>query len=147
MNYYTFEELSVGTRDSIEVILREDDIFEFVKLSGDESPIHVDDEFARRKGFKNRIAHGVLLASYVSRFIGVHLPGANGLLQTIEMQFRRPCYPGRPLRIQGEVMRQIEAVRAVRIKITVSDICDGTLLATGTVQCGILDRPQEEKPN
>ena len=139
MNHYTFDDLNVGKRNSIEITIREEDILAFAKLSGDMSPIHLDDNFARSKGFKSRIAHGALLASYVSRFIGVYLPGANGLLQMIEMQFHRPCYPDTTIRIEGEVVRQIESVRVIRLKITLTDAGNEVVLASGTVQSGILD--------
>jgi len=141
MNHYTFDELQVGKRDAIETMLRDEDMLRFVELSGDVSPIHVDEGHARSKGFKAKVAHGALLTAYVSRFIGVHLPGANGLLQTLEMQFRRPCYPGTMLRIEGEVARRTEAVRTIRITITITDANEGTVLATGTVQAGVLSGP------
>lgn len=143
MNYYAFEELTVGKKDSFETTVSEKHVAGFVDLSGDSSPIHVEDSFAEVRGFQSRIVHGVLIASYVSRFIGIYLPGANGLLQTMDMQFRQPCYPGTTIRVSGEIVRRMESVRAVRIKITVTDVDTGIILSNGTVQSGILDRPSQ----
>jgi 3-hydroxybutyryl-CoA dehydratase len=139
MNNFDFSELIVGKRENMEVQVGENEIAAFAELSGDVSPVHVNDAFAKGKGFKSRIAHGALLVSYVSRFIGTTLPGASGLLQSITIEFRRPCYPGTKIKIEGEVAKRVESVRVVRIKIVVTDSVTGEILATGQVQSGIKD--------
>ncbi len=137
MNNFVFSEMIVGKKEYMEVLIGEQQISAFAELSGDVSPVHVDDIFAKSKGFKSRIAHGALLMSYVSRFVGTILPGANGLLQSVAMEFRRPCYPGTKIKIDGEVVQHVESVRVVRIKIVVTDSVTGEILATGQVQSGI----------
>lgn len=132
-------EMTVGRKEAIEVEVGEREIAAFAELSGDVSPVHVDDSFAKGLGFRSRIAHGALLASLVSRLVGTRLPGACGLLQSMSLEFRRPCYPGTRIRIEAEVVQRVESVRAVRIGITIVDAGDGTVLATGKVQSGILD--------
>ncbi|MBU0506324.1 MAG: MaoC/PaaZ C-terminal domain-containing protein [bacterium] len=139
MNAYTFEELTIGMTAQFDTVVTDSDVSSFVDLSGDSSPIHMVTKFAEDRGFRDRIVHGVLVASYVSRLIGVYLPGANGLLQTIEMQFRKPCYSGMRIRVSGEIVRRIESVRAVRINIKVTDLDSEAILSNGTVQSGILD--------
>ena len=140
MNHYAFSEMIVDKKESIEVHVGEKQIAAFAELSGDVSPVHIDDVFAKSKGFKSRIAHGALLMSYVSRFIGTILPGANGILQSVTMEFRRPCYPGTKIKIEGEVLKRVESMRVVRIKIVVTDSDTGEILATGQVQSGIEDQ-------
>lgn len=142
MNFYSFSEMIVGKKECIEVQVGEKEIDLFAELSGDVSPIHLDDSFAKGKGFKSRIAHGSLLVSYVSRLIGTMLPGANGLLQSISLDFRRPCYAGTKIKIEGEVIKQVVSVHVIRIKILVTDSVTKEILATGQVQSGIED---EEK--
>lgn len=123
----------------MEVQVGEKEIAAFAELSGDVSPLHVDDAFAKGKGFKSRIAHGALLVSYVSKFIGTILPGASGLLQSVAIDFRRPCYPGTNIKIEGVVAKRVESVRVVRIRMIISDSVTGEILATGMVQSGIED--------
>jgi 3-hydroxybutyryl-CoA dehydratase len=139
MNNFDFSDLVVGMKKNIEVSVGEDEIAAFAELSGDVSSIHVDDDFARSRGFKSRIAHGALFVAYVSRFIGTTLPGAGGLLQSINMEFRRPCYSGTKIKIEGEIVKRVESVRVIRIKITLTDSVTGEILATGQAQSGIKD--------
>ena len=140
MNTYRFDELPPGTVDSLDLTVTKEAIQQFAELSGDVSPVHVDAGFAKARGYTGQIAHGALLTAYVSRFIGVHLPGSEGVLQRLEMQFRKPCYAGTRIRITGEVTRQIESVNVVIIKITVIDAETGDVLANGQVQSGIAAR-------
>ena len=51
----------------------------FAALSGDHNPLHVDAAFARQTSFQKPVAHGMLLASYVSTLVGMHLPGPGAL--------------------------------------------------------------------
>lgn len=43
-----------------------DDIAAFAKLSGDDHPIHVDDDFAKRSGLAGRIVQGSLLVGLMA---------------------------------------------------------------------------------
>ena len=137
MNCYQINDLQPGLSETLEILVTASDIRQFATLSGDISPIHVDEEFARSKGFRGTIAHGALLAAYVSRFIGVQLPGRYGVLQRLDLEFRQPCYAGTRIQIQGHVDRCIESVSVVKIKITIMDLATGTVLANGSAQSGV----------
>jgi acyl dehydratase len=39
----------------------EEDLLAFAELSGDFNPLHVDEDYARSKGFERRIVHGALV--------------------------------------------------------------------------------------
>ena len=53
------------------------DIDAFSKLSGDRNLLHLDGDFALRKGFKSEVVFGMLSASLFSRLIGMYCPGKN----------------------------------------------------------------------
>jgi hypothetical protein len=55
------------------------------------------------------------------------------------MDFRRPCYPGTRVIIEGEVAKRVESVRVVRIKMIMTDVMTGEILATGMAQLSITD--------
>lgn len=60
-----FEEFSVGERFvTLARTITEADIVSFAALTGDYNPLHVDAEFGRTTQFGERIAHGMLGASY-----------------------------------------------------------------------------------
>ena len=53
---YTFEELSVGMAHETHHTITEEDIELFAKVSGDYNPIHMDEEYAKKTAFGQRIA-------------------------------------------------------------------------------------------
>jgi 3-hydroxybutyryl-CoA dehydratase len=127
MNEYTFEELPIGKREVLLVSVAESDIDRFADFSGDSSTIHMDDDYAAGRGFRSRLGHGVLVASYISALLGMKLPGKHGLLQSINCQFRAPCYAPNVLTITGTVTRRSEAIKVVTLQIDVVDQ-GGTLI-------------------
>ncbi len=144
MNTYEFSDLLPGKKETLEVEVSAGNIDRFEEISGDDSPIHKDAQFARDRGFEDRLAHGLLLGAYVSRFLGTILPGANGLLQMIEMQYRKPCTPGTRVAIEGEIVRQVDSVQAIQISLTIRRVKDQGILATGRAQVGILKPGQPQ---
>jgi len=132
---YSFEELFEGQEAEFQVAVTEADLDCFAELSGDISGIHVSRDCATAKGFPDRVAHGMLAGAFVSRFIGVELPGNNGLLQTMQLKFHRPFFPGDTLVVRGRIREKHESVRAVTIEVKV--LRDEAVLVTAKVQTGI----------
>lgn len=121
LNEYTLADLTPGLSEKVQREIYPNDIETFSAYSGDFSPIHFDDEYARGRGFKQRLVHGVFVGSVISGFIGMCLPGKHGLLQALHMDFRNPCYAPNTLRISGSVQRRSEATKTVVIDLQVTD--------------------------
>ena len=69
----SFDDISIGQKESFSKIITESMLDEFSKFSGDLNPLHMDDEFAGSSTFGKRIVHGMLLASFFSQLIGMKL--------------------------------------------------------------------------
>ena len=54
----SIEELQVGQSDTYERIVTEKDIEDFAKISGDNNPVHLDEDFAKTTIFKGRSPMG-----------------------------------------------------------------------------------------
>lgn len=114
-------ELAVGQRADFTVRVTLEMVTAFAALSGDRSPLHTDEAFAHAAGFDGRAAHGLLLGALVSRLIGMQLPGAHGVLQSVELSFRRPLVPPATVRVEGEIAAISESTGQVQIKVTIVD--------------------------
>ena len=93
-----FEDLEVGMEASYERQVREEDILAFAALSGDRNPVHLDAEYAAGTIFKERIAHGMLTASYFSTIFGTRLPGPGCIYVSQSLSFRGPVRIGDDVR-------------------------------------------------
>ena len=121
VSQFVLNQLSVGQAKTIRVDVTEKDIDAFSTLSGDVSPIHVDAVSAKQRGFTGRVAHGLLIGAYVSRFIGNELPGANGILREIEFGFKRPLVPPQTIEIEGTITHISEGTGQVTIEFNITD--------------------------
>lgn len=69
-------------------------IDDFACFSGDYSPIHVDEEFAKNTQFKRCIAHGAILETNISKILGMKYPGPGTIYVSQQCKFIKPVYIG-----------------------------------------------------
>ncbi len=89
-----FEDLSIGMEGSIAHTVTAQDIADFARVSGDVNPVHLDEAYAATTPFKQRIAHGILTASYVSAVFGTKLPGPGCIYISQTLNFKAPVLVG-----------------------------------------------------
>ena len=88
------EDLEIGMSRMLERKITQNDILVFSKGSGDENPVHLDEEYARQTIFGRRIAHGMLTASLISAVIAEQLPGHGTVYLSQTLKFVKPVLPG-----------------------------------------------------
>ena len=126
---FKFEELEIGQKETFQITVTESMINEFANISGDFNPIHTDQEFAKETQFKNKITHGMLLASFFSRIVGMHLPGENSTYLSQSAQFIKPCFPGEKITIQGEITDKSESTRIITLKTQIFNTSNECLVS------------------
>ena len=69
------------------------------RLSGDTFQLHVDSEFAKLAGFERPIMHGLCTHGYACRALIQSLcPGQPQMVRRLDCRFKRPLYPGVPIK-------------------------------------------------
>ena len=91
---YKIEEISPGMSASISHLVTEVDVARFAELSGDDNPVHLDEEYASKSRYGRRIAHGLYGASLFSGIFGTRLPGRGCVYASQNLKFRRPVFIG-----------------------------------------------------
>jgi 3-oxoacyl-[acyl-carrier protein] reductase len=86
--------LSVGQIERLSRTITAEDVAAFARLSGDYNALHLDEEFAARTEFAQRVVHGFLSASLLSTLVGTKLPGQGALYLSQSIEFTRPVYIG-----------------------------------------------------
>lgn len=126
------QELREGMSAHVDFVVSAEDMRAFALLSGDYNPLHVDADFARRKGFDGAVVYGALLVAKVSQLIGMRLPGRDGVWTGLALQFRRPLYVGRAARVEAVVERLSAATGLLRLKLKLRS--GDLLLASGEAE-------------
>ncbi len=137
MNNYRFEDLSIGMSESFTVTVTEEMMKLFYELSGDENPLHVDREFAVEQGYMDKVVYGLLTTSFVSRLVGVLLPGRYCLLQGIDLKYTKPVYVGDILIVRGTVDELHESVQRLVVKVEIMNQ-DEKKVVKGKAEIGFL---------
>ena len=112
---FRFNEISIGQKDSFETTITLSLINDFAKISGDCNPLHMDENYAKSTKFKKRVCHGMLLASFFSKFVGMFLPGKKSLYFSQTLNFQNPGFIGDKLTIEGEVFEISDALQMISI--------------------------------
>lgn len=136
-----FQELVEKSQD-IEVIyhVTPDVYFGFQRISSDFNPLHTDEAFAKSKGFPGRVMYGNILNAFVSHFVGMALPTRDVMIQTQDIQFRKPVYLNDTITLKSSIEKISAAVEIINFKLKFYREGTGKLelVATGHVQIGML---------
>ena len=114
----SIEDLGQGQSFDRQVTLTEERLRQFVELSGDSAPAHVDAAHARALGFRDHIVHGFLVSVPYSAMLGMHLPGSNTVIQKLQLDMVAPVFVGDTLNYTVTVERIVPAVRAVVLSLS-----------------------------
>ena len=130
---YAFDEIMLGVKTKFTVQINESTINEFARISGDYNPLHMDEQYASKTQFGKRVCHGMLLASFFSRLVGMYMPGKNALYFSQTLNFQTPCFVGDKVTIEGEVIEKSQSTRIITIKTTAYNQV-GKCLVDGTAK-------------
>lgn len=111
-----YDEIQIGDRAEVSKEITSDDILDFARLTGDVNPVHIDDEYARKSFFKERIAHGMLTASLISTVLGTQLPGKNTIYLSQNLKFKRPVKIGDVITACAEVIEKNDDKKIIKLK-------------------------------
>jgi 3-hydroxybutyryl-CoA dehydratase len=126
----TIEEINIGDRAQFTKTVSESDVYQFAGVTGDLNPAHIDEEFAKNTFFKGRIAHGMLMAGFISTVLGTRLPGPGAIYIEQNLKFLAP------VRFQDTITAQVEVleIKKEKNRITFQTQCinqDGTIVVDG----------------
>lgn len=123
-------ELRAGDSAEFSKTITESDIYLFAGVTGDLNPAHINEEYAKNTFFKGRIAHGMLLAGFISTVIGCHLPGPGTIYIGQDLKFRAPARIGDTVTAKVVVKDIVEDKNRVILETTCTNQ-DGVLLLDG----------------
>ena len=130
---YSFNEIKIGLEHHFEISIDEKLEGDFAKISGDFNPLHMDEQYAKKTKFGKRVCHGMLLASFFSRLVGMYLPGKNALYFSQNLNFIGPCFIGDIVIVKGKIINKSESTKMIKIETTIKNNT-GKLLVEGIAQ-------------
>ena len=126
---FFIDELEIGMDAVFSKIIADDDVVKFAEISGDDNPVHLDEEYARQTQFGGRIVHGILSAGLISAAIAAKLPGPGTIYLRQNLKFCAPVRIGD--RVEARVT--VAEIIADRNRVVLSTVCmvDGVNVVEG----------------
>lgn len=88
----------------------------YAAVTGDYNPIHFDTPAARQSRYKQPIAHGMILAGFISGVVGTAMPGTGCIYETQSLRFHRPVFYGDVIRTRVTVVETAPARNRVTLQ-------------------------------
>ena len=122
MNEYRIADVFIGLEENFQVMVTEEMLATFAKLTGDYNPLHQEKEFAKKCGYADRVVYGMLTGSFLSTLAGMYLPGKYSLIHSFEeLSFTKPVFVGDDLTVEAEVTDKEIALKLIRLKVTIKN--------------------------
>jgi acyl dehydratase len=120
-----FEDVRVGDAlpESARVVTRED-VKAYADASGDQNPLHQDDDVARAAGFPGIIAHGMFTMGHLASALAAWA-GGGAAIARIQVQFRAPVFLGETIVAGGDVIAVDPEQRTATLNVWVRVDRDG----------------------
>jgi acyl dehydratase len=90
---------------------------QFAGASGDDNPIHIDIDFARRAGMPDVFAHGMLGMAYLARLLTHWVP--QQALRSYGVRFMAITHLGNQPVLTGKVVEKVEEAGEKRVRLEV----------------------------
>ena len=114
----TISMLHLGDKAESVNHVTEDIGVKFADVSNDHNPVHLDEAYAMATPFKGRIAHGMLLAAYISAVLGNQLPGPGSIYVNQSLSFKAPVRYGDTITTVAEIFEIIPERNRIKLKTT-----------------------------
>jgi 3-hydroxybutyryl-CoA dehydratase len=138
----TVDQLRAGDTAEFAKTISEADVYLFAGVTGDLNPAHINEEYARKTFFKTRIAHGMLLAGFISTVIGNKLPGPGTIYVKQELDFLAPAHMGDTITARVEIKEIVTEKNRVILRTTCVNQ-DGTTVLDGEALVSPPKAPKE----
>ncbi len=112
----TINELNMGDTAEFSKTVAESDIYLYAGVTGDFNPAHIDQEYAQKTFFKSRIAHGMLIAGFISTILGNKLPGPGTIYLRQDLKFLAPVLIGDTITARVEIIDISVGKNRIRLK-------------------------------
>ena len=116
-----YEDIKVGEKASFTKTVTEADVVVFAGITGDFNPVHINVEYAKKSFFKERIAHGILTAGFISAALGTELPGPNSIYLKQDLSFTAPVKLGDTVTATVEVTAKRDDKKLITLSTIVTN--------------------------
>lgn len=117
----------------------ESDVYLFAGITGDFNSIHINKVAAQESMFHERVAHGMLVGSFISTVIGMYMPGPGSIYLEQTMKFLAPVKIGDTITATVRVTEVLNEAKGILKLQTVVTNQEGKTVIDGSATVKIVD--------
>ncbi len=110
------------------------DVEAYARITGDNNPLHFDEEFAAKTKFGRLVVHGGLTAGILNALVAEDLPGPGTVFMSQKLEYKAPVFIGDTIAGEVEVLSVHETKPVTQLRATVTRQ-DGTVVLEGECWC------------
>lgn len=122
-------DFAVGQSYTLTQVVDDKLVRAMAEITGDCNPIHLDDAFAKKTKFGQRIAHGIILFGMISKALGMHMPGVGTVYLNQTANFKNPVFIGDTVTLEATITeilpKAVAKISVVIKKQTGEEVMDG----------------------
>jgi acyl dehydratase len=123
--------IEVGQTAELLFSVSRESMRQFIALTGDDSALHADAEFARQTRYGGLLVHGMCPLLCLSALDLVQQPGRRAMFRQLKANFNHPIFPDDPLIMRARITEYIREVREVEIEFQIRHRRSGQDLTDG----------------
>jgi acyl dehydratase len=114
-----FEDVQVGEEiPPLKKVVKREEVKAYADASGDQNPLHQDDNFARSVGFPGIIAHGMFTMAHLTKAVTDWL-GDPGALKRMKVQFRAVVFMDEEIVARGRIEELDPSTKRAKLSLWV----------------------------
>jgi len=111
--------LSVGQKTSRTVTLTSEHVKSYSELTGDQNPLHFDEEFTAKTIFGNLVVQGGLTTGLLHALVAMDMPGPGTVFLSQNWKFIAPVFIGDTITATAEILSLHETKPVTQLGIVI----------------------------
>ncbi|MDR0881093.1 MAG: MaoC family dehydratase [Candidatus Adiutrix sp.] len=117
----TYDEFQIGQEAAQSLLISAEAVECYAQLVGDTNPVHLDEDYASRSFFRQRVAHGLLVAGPISAILGTRLPGPGTIYLSQSLEFKRPVTLGQTITARVKIAEKFDRHKKLKLRTWVEN--------------------------
>lgn len=111
--------VAVGQRAVRSMMLTENHVLDFAKMTGDYNPLHFDKSFVEKTKFKKLVVQGGLTTGLLHALVAMDMPGPGTVFLSQNWKFIAPAFIGDTITAEAEVLSVHASKPVTQLKIRI----------------------------
>lgn len=113
------DEFNLGDSYRDKFVVTDDVVKKFADFSLDFNPIHIDQHYAKSRGYSRQVAHGVIQLSYLSKMIGMDFPGPGSIWINQTVDWLLPVLVGDTIEIVLTIISRSSSAKILTLSVEI----------------------------